>query len=315
MTDTGVRVRCSAWARQVGLSPVATIGTYQGFLLVETPLPWAKDVNDMPLLAGLAQRARANGLRLQALVPSSLESAPSGRRVILHWSPPLEDGFGGYARVETGAGASVDDAVDELISAAQAADGWHPDPVNSAEADVDVLVCTHGQRDVCCGSQGTDLAVRLLADGPPAGVHYRRTSHTGGHRFAPTFLILPHGTAWGFADTDLVERVLHRSVPFSAVASRYRGCAGLTSPQVQALERDVLALVDWELLDRRRAGFLTGELTADGGQVVRLESGADAWEGVVRPGRTLPVPDCLKPLEEAKKSETEWVVSDVRAAG
>lgn len=234
MTDTGVRVRCSAWARQVELSPVATIGTYQGFLLVETPLPWAKDVNDMPVLAGLARRARAGGLRLQAVVPSSLESAPQERRVILHWSPPLEEGFGGYSRVETEAGDSLEDTVDALIGAARTADERRPDPVDSAEADVDLLVCTHGQRDVCCGSQGTDLAVRLLADGPPAGVHYRRTSHTGGHRFAPTFLVLPQGTAWGFADVDLVERVLHRSVPFAAVASRYRGCAGLTSPPVQA---------------------------------------------------------------------------------
>jgi len=32
----------------------------------------------------------------------------------------------------------------------------------------------------------------------------------------------------------------------------------------------------------------------------------------VTPGRSFPVPDCGRPRSEAKKSETEWVVSDLR---
>ena len=50
----------------------------------------------------------------------------------------------------------------------------------------------------------------------------------------------------------------------------------------------------------------------DGGQITRLEAGSDRWEGVVRPGRRLPVPECMSPLSDARKSETEWTASDVR---
>jgi hypothetical protein len=282
---------------------------------VETPLPWPRDVSETPALAEIAPKAAAAGLRLQALVPSALGSPPETRRVILHagagggpFSP-----YSGYQRGETLVGDSLTEAVDRLLDAV----GSSPtggDHGSSSSQPTDVLVCTHGRRDVCCGSAGTDLALRLAAGGPPPGVTTWRTSHTGGHRFAPTVIVLPQGTGWAFMDPVLVGQVLDRSVPFSEVAPHYRGCAGLGSAPAQAMEREVLIEVGWGLLDRPRSAFPTGETSADGGQVFRLEAGADRWEAVVRPGRTLPVPDCMKPLAEAKKSETEWVVSDLRGA-
>ena len=53
--------------------------------------------------------------------------------------------------------------------------------------------------DRCCGSLGTALAQELLADPLQLGDDVRvwRTSHTGGHRFAPTALVLPQGTVVG----------------------------------------------------------------------------------------------------------------------
>lgn len=305
MSDTDVAVRCSAWARQVDLSPLATIGSYRGYLLVETPLPWPRDIAQIPALAEAGQLAAQEGLRVQALVPSDLGAEPGERRVILH---SAGDGpFTGYHRQEARAEGSIAGAARRLI------DRGPSTARDSTSSATDVLVCTHGRRDVCCGSRGTDLALQLAAEGPPEGVHVWRTSHTGGHRFAPTFVVLPQGTGWAFADPSLVGAVLGRSVPFAQVSGHYRGCAGLSGPQVQALERSVLEQVGWELLDRPRRGYLTGETTSDGGVLARLEAGADRWEGIVRPGRTLPVPDCMMPLSQARKSETEWVVADVRS--
>lgn len=297
MTDADSKVRCSAWAREVGLSPIATVGSYQGYLLVETPLPWPKDVSEVPRLAELGDQVQSRRLRLQALVPSSPDAGPSDNRLVLHLNRN-EEAFGGYRRYESTVGDSGPLSLERLLGADDETPG------------TDVLVCTHGRRDVCCGSQGTELAIQLAAAGPPPGVQLWRTSHTGGHRFAPTFIVLPAGTAWAFADVELVGQVLDRSVPFASVAGHYRGCVGLPSPEVQVLEREVLTAVGWELLDRPRTGYLTGESTRDGGLVTRIESDGDCWEGVVRPGRTLPVPDCMKPLSDAKKSETEWTVAD-----
>lgn len=305
MSDTDVAVRCSAWARQVDLSPIATIGSYRGYLLVETPLPWPRDIGQIPALAEVGQLAAQEGLRVQALVPSDLGGAPADRRVILY---SAGDGpFAGYGRQEARAEGSIAGAARRLIDRAPSA------AQDRASSAADVLVCTHGRRDVCCGSRGTDLALHLVAEGPPVGVDVWRTSHTGGHRFAPTFVVLPQATGWAFADPSLVGAVLERSVPFSQISGHYRGCAGLPGPQVQTLECGVLEQVGWELLDRPRHGYLTGETTSDGGVLARLEAGPDRWEGIVRPGRTLPVPDCMMPLSQARKSETEWVVTDVRS--
>jgi hypothetical protein len=286
-------VRCSSWARSVDLSPIATVGSYTEYLLVETPLPWPKDVGEIPALAELA----APGRRVQALVPASLSAGSSERSVTLHRAADAD--FAGYLRTSAAQGASLATTVAGLGSAAPA-------------PGIDVLVCTHGRRDVCCGSLGTDLAIQLSALVPREGVHIRRTSHTGGHRFAPTFLVLPQGTGWAFASVELVYQVLDRSVPFSSVAGHYRGCAGLGGPPVQALEREVLCSVGWDLLDLPRSGRATGEVTADGGQIVQLSSGTDTWEAVASPGRTLPVPDCMRPLSQARKTETEWTVSGLR---
>jgi hypothetical protein len=219
--------------------------------------------------------------------------------------------YSGYQRWETRAGDSLSLAVDRLLDGVESS-GTNGDHGRGSSQSTDVLVCTHGRRDVCCGSAGTDLALRLAASGPTPGVTTWRTSHTGGHRFAPTVVVLPQGTGWAYMDPVLVGQVLDRSVPFQDLAPHYRGCAGLGSAQAQAVEREVLIEVGWELLDRPRSAFPTGETSADGGGVLRLEAGADRWEAVVRPGRSLPVPDCMKPLAEAKKTETEWVVSDLR---
>jgi hypothetical protein len=306
--DSDVRLRCSAWAQEVDLSPTGTCGSYRGYLLLERPLPWPNDIAEVPALAGLASRLSSLRIRLQALVPTSPAGDPAGGRMILHAPSAQAGGFAGYRRFETTAGDSLEASLDRLLARAE-------DGESLAAPQTDLLVCTHGSRDGCCGSRGTDLSLRVAAVPALRGIRQWRTSHTGGHRFAPTFLLLPQGTSWGFADVHLAQRVVERSVPFAEVAGHYRGCPGLPGPHVQVLEREVLSLVGWELLDECRVGALTGEITRDGGKMARLQAGSRSWEGVVRPSRTIPIPDCRKSAAEAKKTTTEWTVSDVRAVG
>ena len=56
------------------------------------------------------------------------------------------------------------------------------------------LVCTHGQRDRCCAKWGGEV-FRAMLDHAPEQVW--QTTHLGGHRFAPTLVILPHGHCYG----------------------------------------------------------------------------------------------------------------------
>jgi len=53
-----------------------------------------------------------------------------------------------------------------------------------------LLVCTNGRRDVCCAVRGRPVAIAGHAAYPG---RVWECSHTGGHRFAPTGVLLPWG--------------------------------------------------------------------------------------------------------------------------
>jgi hypothetical protein len=301
--DPDTKIRCADWSRAVSLSPVGSFGSYPGLLLVEIPLPWPHDIGGTPEAAAVAPLLGPLGYRLQGVVPADPGASPEERRVILHARPAAEPLFAGYRRFECRAGRSLADAVADLL--AMAADPA-PSPV---ETDgIDLLVCGHGQRDGCCGRLGAGLVSRLGAVEAPEGVAYRRTSHLGGHRFAATFLVLPEGTAWAYGDEDLVETVLRRKGDFGDVAGSYRGCAGLPGPQVQALEREVLRQVGWDLLDAPRTGSFDGSRAT---LSCVLDGETVTWSADVRPGRSVPMPDCQSAPSAATKSQTEWAVSAV----
>jgi hypothetical protein len=302
-------LRCSAVTRAAGVDPVGTAGSYAGYLLVEWPLPWPRDIGAVEELARLDGPLGAAGIRLQALVPR--DGASGDRRLILY-RQPAGALFAGYERDERAVHADeVVDGALKMVAAMGA--GPHPEPTGDVTADV--LVCTHGQRDVCCGSMGTAFASALVADRTPLGPGVRtwRTSHTGGHRFAPTGVVLPQGTVWAHLDVDALHRIVRREGPLDDLLPRYRGCAGVGPPMVQAVEREVFALHGWPWLDHGRRGRVV-----DGGRVrldaVAPDGSAQAWEATVEVGRTVPVPECGRPLDEAKKSESEWRVTGLRPA-
>jgi hypothetical protein len=57
-----------------------------------------------------------------------------------------------------------------------------------------VLVCTHGQRDSCCGRRGFPLYDALRHD---ASLDVWQCSHIGGDRFAANAVVLPWGLYYG----------------------------------------------------------------------------------------------------------------------
>ena len=304
----GQSLRCSDYARATSLSPIGTSGSYDGYLLVEIPLPWPRDAGDTAEGAALGPLIGPLRYRLQAVAAAAPAAAapkadPRERRVILHARPTGEAGFGGYRRFESRVGDSLTGTVAALIAAAAGRSGSEFD-----SPAVDVLVCTHGTRDSCCGRRGASLAADLAAAGFRAGENLWRTSHMGGHRFAPTFMVLPQGTAWGFADVGLVTRVVEQAGDVADAAGQYRGCPGLDGPQVQALEAQVLRRVGWRLLAAHRRGSFDGTTA----QLSWQEDGQTVtWAGQVGRGRTLPAPACMEPASAAGQSETEWAVTAV----
>jgi hypothetical protein len=295
---------CSAVTRSTRMNPIGTAGSYQGYLLVEWPLPWPKDLSMVPVLEPIMKQAASHGLRFQGLVANRDDP----QQHVIIYRRGEGDPHGLLVRQELIVDASeVVTAANSLLESPAPAT-----PPSGVRREIDVLVCTHGRRDRCCGSLGTTLALALSASSERFGdgVRIWRTSHTGGHRFAPTALVLPEATLWGFLDIATLSTVIERVDPVEDVLDHYRGCALLGSPELQTLEREVLRKVGWELLDRPRWGWPATDGT------FALEVGSptgvsETWTGEVRVSRTLPVPDCGKPIEEAKKFDREFVCSTV----
>jgi hypothetical protein len=318
-TDGGAALRCSSFARAEDLDPVGSAGSYRGIVLAEVPLPWPREITQHAALAQAADAVGAANMRLQGLVPDD-GSDPRLRRLMAFTRPA-----GAFDRYRGRAWTVDDTLLGETVTAIAASGGDDagpalPQPRAVARSDGPgvgrhVLVCTHGRRDACCGTLGTRLAFGLRGLG--ADVRVWRTSHTGGHRFAPTALLLPEGTMWAYLDADRLVGVSERTLPLDEAARLYRGCAGLDGPDVQAAEREALRSIGWSWLDHRRRGEVME--SAGGRSLVRIDGEAPdgrrlAFRATVEVARILPVPDCGKPPEQAPKSAPELRVTGFAAA-
>jgi hypothetical protein len=111
-------------------------------------------------------------------------------------------------------------------------------------AEPTLLVCTNGRRDVCCAVRGRPLAVHA---GRVAPGRVWEVSHTGGHRFAPTAVLLPWGQTYARLDDPAAEWVLGASAtghtPEELLGPEHdRGRSSL-EPAAQCAESHVRALL------------------------------------------------------------------------
>jgi hypothetical protein len=308
MQELAEDFRCAPWTQRQGVDPVGSASPFDALLLVEWPLPWPKDVSDIPELAEAAADPRAT---VMTVVPRSPED-PDHARVVHH------------RRVGTHRLAGVDHVVPRadvpalvaaLLEDAQADTSDRPTAVG--EAPPEVLVCGHGRRDPCCGRWGTLLQAELLTRLPDARVW--RCSHTGGHRFAPTAITLPLGRAWAWADADLLTGVVERTAEVPDLVPHDRGSVALPM-WAQPVERELFLQQGWDWLD---AEIVDVAIDVDeGGRAAHVElqwhmADGAAWSGIadVVATRVVPVLVCGEPPEAAKKSSLELAVTSLVVAG
>lgn len=91
-------------------------------------------------------------------------------------------------------------------------------------------VCTNGSRDRCCAVKGRDLAAGLhheLDGAYPDEASVVEISHLGGHRFAPTMLVLPWGYSYGRLDLETATEIAYAAQEGLVHPSNLRGRADL----------------------------------------------------------------------------------------
>ena len=90
-----------------------------------------------------------------------------------------------------------------------------------------LLVCTNGTRDVCCAVTGRPVAAAAALEHP--GRVWEAT-HTSGHRFAPTAVLMPHGTLHGRLDGPSAAALLDAAARGLTVLEGARGRSTWPAP-------------------------------------------------------------------------------------
>ncbi len=311
-TDTHVSIRCADDSRHLDLDPIGSAVFFDTAVVVETPLPWPKPVfadRDLAAVPGLVELANERGRRVRVLaaVPSD-DATPGHRRVVVHRRPASEwiEGFDRHEHLVPE--SELDDALAALIVDPDDETRWAVETT----ARRDLLLCTQGSHDTCCGRYGMRLHDEIA--GRWDDVRLTRVSHTGGHRFAPTGIVLPEGRYWGYLDVESCDAIVEHTLPVSAVAGSLRGSCGAESGFGQAAERAVFSEMGWEWDQRPRRLSVTGD---DERATVLVEStdpdGADPTRHTVEVvvTRIVPVITCGAPggLPHTKDQREYAVVS------
>ncbi|WP_103027598.1 sucrase ferredoxin [Salinibacter altiplanensis] len=254
---------CSRLARSHGVSPMGTATEATHWLLIEDPAPWGTDAVEEAGWGRSVHDAIAawtetmSDLRVQLI-----------RRGLNTWDAP---GSIRCIAVRTGSQPIVREwalgAYDDL--AALEVPGALRDSSSTADPAPLVLTCVNGRRDACCAKWGRPVA-QAAADAAPDAAW--QTSHLGGHRFAPTAVVLPDGTHYGWLrPSDMADLMRAHRQGHLYDLDRVRGAVSQPRP-VQAACLSLRRHLD------------TTALTAVRG--VGLEENDEGWTVQVRAGDT-----------------------------
>lgn len=204
---------CSVYSAAVGEQAIGSASDFTHLLALEIAPPWPRDAFkslhlDPAVRAALdSATTRWPTLRLQALYPHPDRSRDGFTHLLYYRLTDGELTYTGtsYLVPPTELPALITALTSPVANLIPFESFRQPTPTR------ELLVCTHGSRDTCCGTFGYPVYDWLNAHASEIpGLRIWRTSHTGGHRFAPTAIDLPSGRTWGRLTEAHLPKLLHQ---------------------------------------------------------------------------------------------------------
>ncbi len=267
------RMLCTFVARKDREDPVPSAVRWDRCLAIEVDTPWSKEITGSSSFPpGILDSVRnyeerGSTLRVQGLMRDEEYSVPGHTRIL---QASLARHAGRYETAEYVVPSHlVGNVVDRLLNDT-APDEDLKQYCHDISGVRDILVCTHGSRDACCARFGYQVYRKLrdeYASASDGNLRVWRTSHTGGHRFAPTLIDLPEGRYWAWVGNDSLNALLTREGSVEPMIGNYRGSAALGTAFEQVAEREAL----------RREGWPWTEFSVHG-RVVQLDEAASTAE-------------------------------------
>lgn len=192
LADTGST--CSASSLTAGEPLIGSAPQAAAWLCLEQPGPWGRKAFTQshldPALGERIEKLAATYDVRPALIrrPGRHADAHTGGRRTVLAARPTPDGAELLSGVLDDPEELLDLDWEELLAGGPAHPALRPTP------DPHLLVCTNGRRDTCCARLGRPVALAAAARHPG---RVWEVTHTSGHRFAPTTVLLPSGDLHG----------------------------------------------------------------------------------------------------------------------
>lgn len=249
---------CSTWCRELREPLAGSAVVAAAWLVLEQPGPWgAKAPTQSHLDAALGGRIDAAAKKADVRFglirsPGRHPDRSSGSRQVYAASTVPGRSWLLAGRVQDPAELESLDL--DALAAGDTGRVIASLPALAPQAESVLLVCTNGKRDECCALLGRPIASALAADAPG---RVWESNHLGGHRFAPTITMLPHGTMHGHVDLAAARAVLTAAGRGETVLTGLRGRTSWTKrgqvaeiavrTQLGETALDALTVVDEEL--------------------------------------------------------------------
>lgn len=246
---------CSDYSRQIGEDVIGSATNYQTYVLVECPPPWVSEAFNSKWvpenLRFLVEEVKRAKLPISFLLIANDSSHKVNHTTLLIYQK--QEGLSnGYRQQEFKL-----ENIEQVASVVRKCLwGKSPDYEVETSATRNILVCTHGSHDKCCARYGNpfyfhgmDTISNLHLD----NVRIWKSSHFGGHRFAPTAIDFPEGRYYGALEQDAFSSILTRTGDIQCLNKVYRGW-GILPTALQILERELILVHGWDWFNYKVSG-------------------------------------------------------------
>jgi hypothetical protein len=178
------------------------------YLVIEQPGTWGQDAlleSSLPEGFGSELKAQINFPEVGIFLARRTDVAQVERRTTNRRRFWLAHTTPGGVRMRSG---SLDNIFDLLRWDWQAIIRGELPAVGRRSADPVLFLCTNGKKDQCCAVHARKIVDELRPNPELTGQIYE-ASHIGGHRFAPTGILLPFGIMVGRISTDETLEILN----------------------------------------------------------------------------------------------------------
>ncbi|BBH53439.1 sucrase ferredoxin [Fluviispira sanaruensis] len=122
----------------------------------------------------------------------------------------------------------------------------------------ELFICTHGERDHCCGKYGLEVYEKFRNENKKSAKPLFRiwkSSHIGGHRFAPTFFEAPSMRWYGLFNLESIPHFLQRDENYFTIDNNYRGVSGINNSFAQIAEKEIFKKYAWQWDDAQNKKY------------------------------------------------------------